>query len=77
MAKRRRQPMIRIAITEAAFKAIPATLPVGSVAYEAEPSERGERLTRLEDAMADRLGAMRKPGESYGDVILRIAAEAL
>jgi hypothetical protein len=28
--------MIRIAITEAAFKAITATLPLGSVAYEAE-----------------------------------------
>jgi hypothetical protein len=27
----------------------------------------------LEDAMADRLGAMREPGESYSDVILRIA----
>jgi hypothetical protein len=40
-------------------------------------NERGEKLVWLEDAMADRLGAMRKPGESYGDVILRIAAEAL
>jgi hypothetical protein len=28
----------------------------------------------LEDAMADRLGAMRGPGESYSDVILRLAA---
>jgi hypothetical protein len=39
----------------------------------AEPNERGERLIWLEDAMADRLGAMRRPGESYSDVILRIA----
>ena len=28
----------------------------------------------LEDAIADRLGAMRGPGESYSDVILRLAA---
>ena len=56
--------MIRIAITGAAFKAITATLPLGSVAYEAEVTEKGERLIWLEDAMADRLGAMRKPGES-------------
>ena len=28
--------MIRIAITEAAFKAITATLPLGSVAYDRE-----------------------------------------
>jgi hypothetical protein len=63
--------MIRIAINAAAFDAISATLAVGSVAVEAEPNERGERLIWLEDAMADRLGAMREPGESYSDVILR------
>jgi hypothetical protein len=33
-------------------------------AEEAEVTEKGERLIWLEDAMADRLGAMRKPGES-------------
>ena len=38
-------------------------------------NERGERLIWLEDAMADRLGALRGPGETYSDVILRIAAE--
>jgi hypothetical protein len=59
--------MIRIAISPAAFDAICATLSVGSVAVEAEPNERGERLIWLEDAMADRLGAMRGPGESYSD----------
>jgi hypothetical protein len=48
-------------------------LPVGSVAVEAEPNERGERLIWLEDAMADWLGAMRAPGEDYSAVILRIA----
>ncbi len=42
--------------------------------YEAEPTERGERLIWLEAAMADRLGAMRGPGESVSDVILRVAA---
>ena len=65
--------MIKIAITAAAYDAICATLPLGSVGYEAEADERGERLIWLEDAMADRLGAMRGPGESYSDVILRIA----
>ena len=38
--------MIRIAITEAAFKAITATLPLGSVAYEAEVTAKGERPRR-------------------------------
>jgi hypothetical protein len=57
--------MIRIAITVEAFEAIAATLPLGSVGYEAEANERGERLIWIEDAMTDRLGAMRGPGESY------------
>jgi hypothetical protein len=38
-------------------------------------NERGQRLIWLEDAMADRLSAMRGPGEDYSDVILRIAEE--
>jgi hypothetical protein len=36
--------MISIAITAPAFKAITATLPLGSVAYEAEVTEKCERL---------------------------------
>jgi hypothetical protein len=43
------------------------------VGYEAEPNERGERLIWLEGARADRLGALRGPGESYSDAILRPA----
>jgi hypothetical protein len=46
------------------------------VGYEAEANERGERLVWLEHAVLARLGAMRGPGESYGDVILRLAAES-
>jgi hypothetical protein len=34
--------MIRITITEDAFKAIAPALPFGSVGYEAEVNERGE-----------------------------------
>jgi hypothetical protein len=65
--------MIRIAITQAAYDAISATVPLGTVAVEPEASERGERLIWLEAAMVDRLGAMRGPSESYSDVIPRIA----
>ena len=67
---------VRIAITEAAFEAIARTLPLGSVSYEAETNERGERLIWLEDAMVDRIGAMREPGENYSDVILRLVGMA-
>ncbi len=68
-------PVIRIAISPAAFDAICATLPLGSVAVEPYYNERGECTVWLETAMADRLGAMRGPGESYDDVILKLAAE--
>jgi hypothetical protein len=45
------------------------------VGYEAEANERGERLIWLDRAMVDRLRAMRGSGDSYSDVILRIAAQ--
>ena len=38
------KPMIHIAITAEAFEAIAATMPLGSVGYENEADERGERL---------------------------------
>ena len=47
----------RLAISVEAFEAIGRTLTLGSVGYEAEANERGERLIWLEDAMVDRLGA--------------------
>jgi hypothetical protein len=40
--------MIKIAISQAAFEAIAATLPLGSVGYENETNERGERLIWLD-----------------------------
>lgn len=67
--------MIKIAIREAAFEAIAQTPLRGSVGVDPEANERGERTIRLNRMVADRLGAMRGPGESIDDVILRIAAE--
>ena len=55
--------MIRIAITPAAFEAIAATLALGMVAVEPERDrERGAQAQ-----------GVRGPGESYSDVILRVA----
>jgi len=65
--------MVRIAITQAAFEAISATLPLGSVGYENGPNENGEKLIWLAPNVVNRLRAMRGPGESYGDVISRRA----
>ena len=64
--------MIRIPITPAAFEAIAAMLPLGSVGYEAQLDKQGQRLIWLETAVVDRLEAMRGPGESYSDVIMRV-----
>jgi hypothetical protein len=66
--------MIRIAISQAAFEAIAATLPLGSVGYENKTDEHGHRLIWLDRAVVDRLRAMRGPGEDWSDVILRVAA---
>jgi hypothetical protein len=68
--------MIRIAITQDAFEAIAATLPLGSVGYENAVNEKGERHVWLAPNVVERLRAMRGPGESYSDVILRLAKSA-
>jgi hypothetical protein len=65
--------MIRIAISQAAFEAIAATLPLGSVAFEAELDANGQRYVWLEPAVVNRLRSLRGPGESYSDAILRLA----
>jgi hypothetical protein len=50
-------------------------LPLGSVAVEPSLNEKGERLTWLEPSVVNRLRSLRGPGESYSDVILRLAKE--
>ena len=49
--------MIKIAISEAAFAAISSTLALGSVGYENQTNERGERLVWLPPNVVDRLRA--------------------
>ena len=67
--------MIRIAISAEAFEAIASTLPFDSVGYENAVNERGERYLRPAPTVVNRLRAMRGPGESYSDVILKLAAQ--
>jgi hypothetical protein len=63
--------MIRISITAAAFDAIAATLP-SSVGYERVRAPNREYHVWLEPRFVNRLRAMRGPGESYSDLILRL-----
>jgi|HubBroStandDraft_1064217.scaffolds.fasta_scaffold911923_2 hypothetical protein len=51
--------MIRLAITAAAFEAIAATLPFGSVAFERERTASGGYFIWLDRRTADRLTAER------------------
>ena len=51
-------------------------MPLGSVGYENDANERGERLIWLALNVVDRLRALRGPGESYSDVILRLAKDS-
>jgi hypothetical protein len=64
--------LIRISITAATFEAIAATLP-SSVGYERIRAPNGDYHVWLEPRFVDRLRALRGPGESYSDVILRLA----
>jgi hypothetical protein len=48
------------------------TLPKGSTA-DAREDGKGGYLVTLERRVLDRLAFMRRPGESYSDVILRLA----
>jgi hypothetical protein len=67
--------MIKIAITVEAFEAIARTLLFGSMSFENKTNENGERLIWLDHAVVARLRAMRGPGESYGDAIIRISGQ--
>ena len=71
--------MITILITAAANAATGALLPKGAKASPAGPGEGGGFCITLDLETIDRLTALRRPGESYSDVILRLAtaSEAL
>jgi hypothetical protein len=64
--------VISISITPAAFEAIAATLP-SNVGVEQNRAPNGDYFIWLDPRYVDRLRAMRGPGESYSDVILRLA----
>jgi predicted CopG family antitoxin len=64
--------MVTISISEEAFAAIAATLADESRA-ETRPDGKGGFLITLPHSVMDRLKALRGPGESYSDVIIRVA----
>jgi hypothetical protein len=65
----------RIAVSPRAYRAIKATLPKGSIVYPPDRNKRGEYLLWLSEAEANRLAALRRHGESYSEVIIRMVNE--
>ena len=63
--------MIGVALTDAAYDAIASTLPKGAARWPMQ-RDRGQSFIQVEAAVADRMRAMRRPGESYSQVILRL-----
>ena len=63
--------MIRIVLSDAAYDAISLTLPKGSARWPMQ-RDRDQCFIQVESAMVDRMRAMRRPGESYSSVILRL-----
>jgi hypothetical protein len=64
--------MTTISITAEASAAIKSAFP-GDWRNEIHPDGKGGYLISLPDGMIDLLGAIQGPGESYSDVILRLA----
>jgi hypothetical protein len=66
--------VVTISVSAEVLAAIEATSPDGREA-DRRPDGRGGYLIRLPRGVLDRLRSLCGPGESYSDVILRIAAE--
>ena len=66
--------MIKIALSPAAYAAIAGTLP-GNVGVERQRAENGDIFVWLDHLTVAKLTALRGPGESFSDVILRLAKD--
>jgi hypothetical protein len=63
--------MVRIQLSPAAFAAI-----AGDIQAENKRADNGDYFVWLDHSTLSKFNHLRGPGESYSDVILRVAAEA-
>ena len=63
--------MIRVALTDAAYDAVASTLPKGAARWPMQ-RDRGQCFIQVEAAVVDRMRAMRRPCESYSQVMLQL-----
>ena len=66
--------MICVVLTDAAYDAIASSLSKGAARWPMQ-RDRGQCFVQVERAVVNRMRAMRRAGESYSDVILRLAGE--
>ena len=66
--------MIRVVLNDEAYDAIASTLPKGAARWPMQ-RDRDQCFIQVEAGVVDRMRAMRRPGESMSDIILRLAAE--
>jgi hypothetical protein len=59
--------------TPAAYAAIAGSLPWGTVGVEPQRAESGDYFIWVAPGVVNKLRALRGSGESYSDVILRLA----
>jgi hypothetical protein len=64
--------MIASSITREAYEAIKSALPVDRDSWPPQSDGRGLIRIWLDRQYVDRLGQMRRAGESYSDVIMRL-----
>ena len=65
--------MVRIAISQATFDAIASTLALGSVGYEDGAATSKGEVQLAGGSGSTKLRSLRGVGESYSDVIVRLA----
>jgi hypothetical protein len=65
--------MIRIAITERAYRAIKTSLPQDMALKPVERSTTGKTVVWLPSTTINQLSALRQPREELSDVIMRLA----
>jgi hypothetical protein len=63
--------MIRIALSDAAYDVIASALPQGAARWPMQRTGR-QCFIQVEAAVVDRMRAIRRPGESYSSVIMRL-----
>lgn len=64
--------MTGIEISEAAWRAIVATVPKGAVVFERQRGQRGGVVIQLPETIIGALNGLREPCEGYSEAIVRL-----